>query len=361
MKLSFILILAVGVFHVDAAQRYKFRSWLPYYDYLWERRAETCASQINRYHTNNRTGVHHAVCAAVVDCLLTNITQSIQSNLASADILLGLTPQILSFAGPSRGELALLSTHEPVFTGLLSFGFPSMLVTSLFGSVDVAEILRRPVARTARAYHSWLRRQSKRLQWCALAVLYALAAGAVSNNIYTSIYLDARTASGWRCGANYMPLMWSISGCSIAAIEAVAVRTRSLTGLRAGLRPRQGHGGVVGIAYGQIHKCIVPEAQDTCYTEIMFGIASLMSVVQGILGTVVLSSLLFVSFLDALPILVRYQTSAAVCNILLRLELAGLKCKLEEKHAYVGRDKTRHFHLVERKSGWDLELIRTIM
>lgn len=204
MKFSFVLILSLGVSHVCAGQQYKFRTWLPYYDYLWQRRAETCAPQINRYHTNNRTlaGAHHAVCAVVVDCLLTNITQSIQSNLASADILLGLTPQILSLAGPSRGELAILSTHKPVFTGLLSFGFPSMFVTNLFGSVDVAGTLRKPVARTARAYHSWLGRQSKSSQWCAFAMLYALAGGAVFNNIYTSIYLDARTASGWRCGAN---------------------------------------------------------------------------------------------------------------------------------------------------------------
>lgn len=86
-----------------------------------------------------------------------------------------------------------------------------------------------------------------------------------------------------------------------------------------------------------------------------------MSVVQGILGTVVLSSLLFVSFLDALPILVRYETSAALCNLLLRLELAGLKCKLEEEVESISKDKTRHFQLVERKTGWDLELIRTIM
>lgn len=185
MKISVVLILTIVASHAYAGQRYKFGTWLPYYDYLWQRRADTCAPQIHRYHTNNRTGVHPAVCAAVVDCLLSNVTQSIQSNLASADILLGLTPQILSLAGPSRGDLAVLSTHEPIFTGLLSFGFPSMFVTNLFGSVDVAEILRKPAAKTARTYHSWLRRQSKTLQWCALAMLYALAAGAVFNNIYT--------------------------------------------------------------------------------------------------------------------------------------------------------------------------------
>lgn len=361
MKLAIILILTIGISQAHAGQRYKFRAWLPYYDYLWQRRAETCAPQIHRYHTNNRTGVHHAVCAAVVDCLLTNVTQSIQSNLASADILLGLTPQILSLAGPSRGELAILSTHEPIFTGFLSFGFPSILVTSLFGSVGVAEILGKPVAKTSRAYHSWLLQQSNGLQFCAKMMLYALAAGAVFNNIYTSVYLDARTASGWRCGANYMPLMWSISGCSITAMEAVAIRTRHFSSQKVGQRTKQACGGVCDISSRQIHGCILPHAQDTCYTEILFGVASVMSVVQSIFGTVVLSSLLFVSFLDALPILVRYQASAAVCNLLLRLELAGLKCNLEREGHSGGKDQTRHFQLVERNTGWDLELVRTII
>lgn len=362
MRLSSIVILAVGFSQAYAAQRYKFRNWLPYYDYHWQQRAEICAPEINRYQTNNRTGLAHgAVCAAVVDCLLTNVTQSIQSNLASADILLGLTPTMLSFAGPSRGELALLSTHDPVFAGILSLGFPSMFITNLFGSVDVNEILRRPVARIARAYHSWLRRQSKSSRWCALATLYFTAAAAVFNNIYTSIYVDIRTASGWRCGANYMPVIWSISGLSIAAMEAAAVRTRRLPGQKADKRSNQACGRIFGNSYGRLHRCILPEAQDTCYTEILFGIASCMSVVQGIFGTVVLSSLLFISFLDALPILVRYLTSAALCNILLRLELATLKCKMEDEASVMSKDKTRHFQLVERRAGWDLELIRTIM
>lgn len=362
MRLLFILILVVEVSQAYAAQRYKFRNWLPYYDYHWQQRAEICAPEINRYQTNNRTGLAHgAVCAAVVDCLLTNVTQSIQSNLASADILLGLTPTMLSFAGPSRGELAILSTHDPLFAGILSFGFPSMFITNLFGSVDINEILRRPVARTARAYHSWLGRQSKSSRWCAIATLYGIAAGAVFNNIYTSIYVDIRTASGWRCGANYMPVMWSISGLFITAVEAAAVRTRYVPGQKADERSNRARVRVFGNTYGRLHGCILPEAQDTCYTEILFGIASGMSVVQGIFGTVVLSSLLFVSFLDALPILVRYLSSAALCNVLLRLELASLKCTLEDEASVLGKDKTRHFQLVERKTGWDLELVRTIM
>lgn len=158
-----------------------------------------------------------------------------------------------------------------------------------------------------------------------------------------------------------MPLIWSISGCSIAAIEAIAVRTRESSDRKMSQRKRRTYDRISGIVYGDVHTCVLPEAQETCFTEIMFGVAGVMNVVKGILVTVVRSSLLFVSFLDALPILVRYEARAALCNVLLRLELAGLKCKLEEQANFHGKDTTRHFQLVEKKTGWDLELIRSIM
>lgn len=148
-----------------------------------------------------------------------------------------------------------------------------------------------------------------------------------------------------------MPLMWSISRCLIAAIKAVAIRSRDSSGRKINQRRTKVYYGVSEIAHGHIRSCVLPEAQDTCYTEILFGFASVMTIVQGILGTVVLSFLLFVSFLDASPNLVRFETSAALCNILLRLELAGLKCKLEEEVDSIGKDKTRHFQLVESLVG----------
>lgn len=360
MKYFSFLLLAVAVPEAIASDRYRFRDWLPYYDYLWERRAEACVPQIKQYHNNNRTGVRRrAVCAVVVDCLLTNVTESIKSNLASADILLGLTPQILSLAGPRNGELALLSTQRPVLTSLLSFGFPSMSISGLFVSVDVTSLLRKPVARTARAYHLWLREQTKGLQLSISTLQYALAAGAVANSIYTSVYLDSRTASGWRCGANYMPLAWSMSGSLIAMVEMLAIRTRCSSQGSTRRCPKQPITRLSWIKC-HLHDSIHPETKDTCITEILFWIANFMSVIQTLFGTAVLSSLLFVSFLDALPILVRYGVSAATCNVLLRLELGGLRRKLEEERASSDEEKTRHFEMVERRSGWDLHLIRTI-
>lgn len=356
--ITFFLLVGVVLQQAHAFQRRKFHNWLPYYEYLWKAKTPMCQTQLNNYYANSRTGHHPVPCAAVVDCLLTNVTESVKSNIASADILLGIAPQIMGFVGPTGGEMAILSTYDPVLTSLLSFGFPSRSITGLFSSVDVPELLRKPVARTARAYHLWLEQQPPRVRQLMLALVYLAAGSAVANNIYTSIYLDLRTVSGWRCGADYMPLAWSTSGFLVVLVEMLAIRTRQVPGC-----PQRRW---LGWSYRRsephsLLPCILPEAQDGFLTEILFGVSNFMGIVQLVFGTIVLSALLFISFLDALPILLRYGASATMCNLLLRLELAELRCRFEVTLGAGAREKTRHFQLVEQKTGWGLELIRTLV
>lgn len=323
--IPFFLIVVMTLRQVQAIQRRKFHNWLPYYEYLWKERSQMCQTQLNNYYANFRTEHHPAPCAIVVDCLLTNVNESVKSNIASADILLEIAPQIMGFVGPTGGEMAVLSTHDPVFTSLLSFGFPSRSITGLFVSVDVPALLRKPVARTARAYHLWLEQQTVHVRRFVLALVYLTAGGAVANNIYTSIYLDLRTVSGWRCGADYMPLAWSTSGFLVVLVEMLAIRTRNVPGCP----QRRWLSWSYRRSEPRLLPCILPEAQDGILTEILFGVSNFMSIVQLVLGTSVLSALLFISFLDALPILIRYGASAVICSLLLQLELAGLRCRLE--------------------------------
>lgn len=75
------------------------------------------------------------------------------------------------------------------------------------------------------------------------------------------------------------------------------------------------------------------------------GLRTLISIVQLVLGKIVLSALLFISFLDALPILLWHGASASICNLLLRIELAGLRYRLEATHGVGARERTIHISL----------------
>lgn len=324
MRLFTFFILSMAFLQAQAYQRHKFDYWLPYYEYIWRERSEACQTDLYIYYANIRKNVT-APCAAVVDCMLTNVSESVKSNMASADILLGLTPQILGLAGPTVGEMAILSTHSPGFTSLLSLSFPSRSIAGLFVSVDVAGLLSKPVARTTQTYFLWFDKRPAHVRRFIHAISYATAAGAVANNIYTSIYLDLRTASGWRCGVDYLPLAWSISGFLITLVEMLAIRMRVMPGT-----PQRR---LLSWLWRQdecrLRPSILREAQDGCLTEVLFGIANFCSIVQTVLGTTILAGLLFISFLDALQIIMRYWASVAICSLLLRLELAGLRLRLK--------------------------------
>lgn len=129
--IAYIILLAMAFSGSLSIERHKFHTWLPYYEYIWKENFLACQPHLHRYYTNTRDEFR-TPCAAVVNCLLTNVTESVKSDIASADILLGIAPQIIAFAGPTSGELAVLSTHDPVFTSLLLFGFPSRPITGLF-------------------------------------------------------------------------------------------------------------------------------------------------------------------------------------------------------------------------------------
>ena len=47
-------------------------------------------------------------------CMLDEMDEGVKSNMASASILLGLAPVLLQTAGPSIGEMGLLSAHRPL-------------------------------------------------------------------------------------------------------------------------------------------------------------------------------------------------------------------------------------------------------
>lgn len=81
-----------------------------------------------------------------------------------------------------------------------------------------------------------------------------------------------------------------------------------------------------------------------------------------VVGTVILSAILFVSFLDALPILARYGVSSIVCSLLLHLELSGLRYKLREKDLAdsVGRRNMELAGIDDRPAMPEIRLNRTV-
>ncbi|KAK8127205.1 hypothetical protein PG984_008313 [Apiospora sp. TS-2023a] len=321
MHLVRLLSVFIWALHVSACsvRSNKFRLWFPYFDYHWRQVArEQCATEINDFHPVR------SPCAAALDCILENSSESIKSNLANSQVVLGLTPTILSFVGSDIAELAALSTHHPLLAIFLSRGAPALQIRHIFTPLQVAKIVNKTPSKFVRLYHGWLTSKSRTIQRLFDLGLYGLAIGAVANNVATCLYLDSRAVVGFRCGAVFMPVAWGLLGLFPAIFAILAVRQQyrlpTFTFRESGKDARV-----------ERSRCLTKEpfeAPRRWISEAFFSAAALAALLQLVYGTSVLSAMTLVSYFDALPIFARYFAGNLVCRALLLIELDRVRIKL---------------------------------
>ena len=320
-----LLLLALPIY---AIPRIKFQHWFPKYENLWIQAAEgPCRQEVTNYLRNNRTDCEQP-CACAADCILQNITGTIQSNFASAQVLLGLVPVTLAVIGPTVAEVTVLSAYRPLLALLLAIGSPAVNISRAFMNVNVCEPFSRPRSAFSRAWSNWLARQPVVFRVLFRIWTYLIALAAIYNNIRNSVTTDMRTISGWRCAAVYMPLAWSMLGVIVHGWGMIAIRVR--------LR-RYSILSFKSILQSEAFKSI-SSTKDGISSEGLFWMASVCAVIHMIYGILVLSSLVFISALEALQVFALYAVSAISCQFILLLELANMRHELDiEPTAHSGQ------------------------
>lgn len=316
----------------------KFRQWFPYFDYHWQRVARgDCATEIADFHARDKSRFMNP-CAAALDCILDNSTESIKSNLANSQVVLGLTPTILSFVGSEIAELAVLAAYAPFLAALLSLGAPALQTRHLFTPFKVAEIVNKKPSQFAIAYDGWVSSKPQAVQVVLLCLPYIVAAGAVVNNVTTSLYLDSHAIVGFGCTSVYLPLIWSLLGFFPTVLATLAVRQQYRLPTFS-LNLPQPCGRTEGRseeseAWEERSATLADEsfkAPKRWVAEILFVLAALAALLQLIFGTSVLSAMIPISFFDALPMVVRYGVGGVVCRALLMVELDRMRMRIKRQ------------------------------
>jgi len=150
---------------------------------------------------------------------------------------------------------------------------------------------------------------------------YAGALAAIANNIRNSVYTDLRTVSGWRCAALFMPLVWSLLAVVVHAWGMIAVRVRLQYGYRPSIRSA-----IRSTTFQRVRT-----GEDGVLSEVLFWLASLCAILHMIFGILVLSSLVFISALEALQVFAMYVASVFLCQFILLLELANMRYELSKE------------------------------
>jgi hypothetical protein len=320
MRLIFLSLLLIAL-PTSAYRRSKFQNWFPKYKYHWIQAIEgPCHQELTNYIHNNKTQCK-SPCACVADCLLQNNTGTIQSNFASAQVLLGLIPVTLGVLGPTVAEVSVLSTYRPLLAILISMGSPAISLSRTFQHVDVRETIQKPRSALSQACSNWLARRHVAFRVLFEILAYLAALAAMCNNIRNSVDVDMRTISGWRCGALYLPLSWSMLAVVTHGLGMAAVRFQLRRNLTLSLK---------SLFLSETYK-LVSKSKENIPSEILFLTASVCAVVNVTYGILVLSSLVFISALEAVQVFALYAVSAIVCHVILLFESVNMTHMLNQE------------------------------
>lgn len=165
--------------------RIKLQHFFPNYEDYFLNLTTTCQPELIRDFNSISTADCTAPCACAADCLLRDLSPTMQSNMTSAQVLLALVPAICVFIGPSIAEFAVVSTYKSWLTVILAMGSPATNITRIFGTVDLLQPLRKARSSLSVAFSTWLFDRETR-PWVKKAVeiaCYAAAIAALANNV----------------------------------------------------------------------------------------------------------------------------------------------------------------------------------
>lgn len=319
----------------------QFESWYPKYNPTLKSLSEgLCNRTLQDYQVsfNAPAGSSESlellsVCYQHEACLFDGLTTDQQINFQTAGIMLGILPTLLSWIGVSISETALLSAHRPILSFLLSLAAPAIWPTRVFEYSNPADLLATGPGKLE------LHRLGPWKAGLLSALEYTFAIAAVVNIFLLSWDMGNKTILSWGCTNVVGPLLWTSLAAVLHAISALShnmvmwelqknsavqheeqtpwMRLRSA--LKAELMTCSNH--EVPIQVTRRDQGSIPAR--AVALNILAGGASFIHLA---FGTIIFSSLIFISVWDVLNcILWRFVLATCIARLVLIIEVAGLR------------------------------------
>ncbi|KAJ6788140.1 hypothetical protein PWT90_10185 [Aphanocladium album] len=293
----------------------------------------TCRSEYATYQTGSGSGntTRYEQTGNLINCVLGQLSEYRKATMAASAVILGSTPLVMQTVGSTTAETAILGLRRPLLATLLATGSPAvaaiksdqfMEVLSKFvqGNHDKSE-LSIPVFR-------WTRKNAS-LQSAVSAFQYVLAGAAVANVATLAYQLGVHAIVAFAPTVTLLPPLWTFLAIVIHLGGTAAFHSRVK------VRRKQDY----DVADGVVPKFILCEFTPSALQPPrdlewrnehvwFYGLTwllNLVTIIQILFGTLILSSLLFFTVRDAALVLGRYTASAIICRAILRFELAGCR------------------------------------
>lgn len=330
----------------------KFIEWFPQnLDKLREAWTGPCKTLYDDFIHKNQ-----GQCGPVLDCLLEYGTSELRkTTIASAQVTLGMIPSLIAVVGNTVPEISLLASQRPVLAFLITIGVPGMYPAKITEYVNPYGLLDGAASKRKKMFGS---PEGTTRRTAMVLGQYVLALAIMANNLEMSLRLGSRSVLSWGCRSWYMPTIWVLFSIPVYIFAA-------MSGCIGQLQPKHADGGdwrswiegdrvedifstfsrflQVRMRVPQLRRNQIPSIQ----VMVLQVCASCLAVAQGIFGTLLLSSLIFVGFHDTLLILARFLASALVARMIVLLQLETMRAQMDAAsiadEIMGSRDNSSHF------------------
>ncbi|KAM7197963.1 hypothetical protein V8F20_006411 [Naviculisporaceae sp. PSN 640] len=336
----------------------RFEAWYPQYrptlNYIL---SQNCSTELFTYRSGNYSApiddlgggdAPSHIIQPLVQCIMDALPEYIKMSMSASQVLLGVTPTILSILGPSVEESALLYIvgRRPILAWFLALGSPSVYFSRAFEYRNPVEILQ--------GHHERVGQQCPRRKvWelVVVAVEYTVALGSVANLILQTWELGVQTFCSIWPNTFGGPTIWLVLRIVLHMLSLLLVRLRiRRNACGGGVVPGKGltkkewtkgiwERAVVILRRYEFKPCVTQGPRDgevdRAVSVDVWGetrgfitvawILHTLTVVHILFGTLVFSSLMFIGTRDAVFVLGRFMASVLFCRVILMYEIAGLR------------------------------------
>ncbi|OGM51134.1 hypothetical protein ABOM_000332 [Aspergillus bombycis] len=275
-----------------------------------------------------------ALTAPLVSCILSNLPENVKANMANAGVILGLLPTMLSMLGSNTVDTAILAqvAERPFLSLCLALGSPAVLPDRPFEYPNVKALLGTDRVKK----RITIAKPGGRIWILISALEYIVALGAVANIATVCYQLGIQCICNYATEVTAQPLVWAFIIAVIHTGGTIALSLRYRVIRHPVVEPHTSSPNWFRSYRSYFVREITPslyatpapdvdEIEESYLFLLVSWCVSTGAVVHILYGTMVLSSLLFISVEDALANVGRFLASVVCCRAVLAYELAGLR------------------------------------
>ncbi|KAI6779099.1 uncharacterized protein J7T54_007554 [Emericellopsis cladophorae] len=300
-------------------------------EYIQEILADSCGAELAAYRTGNinTTIALSSLATPVVDCILDEYPEFLKTELSASAVVLGSLPIILQSLGSTTAETALIGLRRPGLAFLLAAGSPTVAANT---AGEFVETLSKFVVTDGEDVAASFNLPG--VDWSVVPPLmqllisfaeYLIVGGAVANVIHMAYRLGVHAIVGFTPDTIFMVPLWTLLAVLIhlAGVLGLALRVKAMEAKSGGDDNNNNDNNNNSNNNNSNNNNSNNNNNNTW--RLPSELIPSAAVIHTILGTLVLSILLFFSVTDSVIIVARYMASAVVCRAVARLELSGLR------------------------------------